>query len=171
MGRGVRGAAALNPFSAVKAAGTSLHLPSCPPSSRQLALRPPSPPTPQAPHPFSAVKVAGKPLRWYAQRRMSPPAPPPPRAAAIHAFELWRNPAPASPGRASPEVGFRVTVGPGASVRTLIHDLGAALGCGAHLTSLRREAVGGFSAERAWPLDVVLPVARRYGRTYRRRPG
>jgi tRNA U55 pseudouridine synthase TruB len=47
------------------------------------------------------------------------------------------------------------------SVQTLVNEIGHRLGCGAHLTHWRREAVGGFSVDNAWTLDVVLPVARK----------
>jgi tRNA pseudouridine55 synthase len=42
-----------------------------------------------------------------------------------------------------------VTVSRGTYVRTLAHDLGKALGCGAHLTALRRVAIGPFRVEAA----------------------
>src|SRR5205085_7063226 len=41
-------------------------------------------------------------------------------------------------------------------VRTLAHDIGAKLGTGAHLSALRRTAVGAFRVEDALPLDEVL---------------
>jgi tRNA pseudouridine55 synthase len=41
-------------------------------------------------------------------------------------------------------------------VRSLAHDLGEALGCGAHLMALRRVASGAFSIADAMPLDDVL---------------
>jgi hypothetical protein len=68
-------------------------------------------------------------------------------------------------------VSFRVVASKGASVRVLAHDLGRALGCGAHLLSLRREAIGGFSVDTAWALDVVLPLARKYAKGALRGPG
>ncbi len=45
-------------------------------------------------------------------------------------------------------------------VQSLVNELGQRLGCGAHVVSMRREAIGGFSVENAWTLEVLLPVAR-----------
>jgi tRNA pseudouridine55 synthase len=50
---------------------------------------------------------------------------------------------------------LRVTASAGFYVRSLAHDLGAALGCGAHLTSLRRTRAGIFGLDDAVALDVV----------------
>jgi tRNA pseudouridine55 synthase len=52
-----------------------------------------------------------------------------------------------------PLVSFRATVSSGTYVRALGRDLGEALGLGAHLTSLRREAIGPFHVARAVTLD------------------
>lgn len=52
-------------------------------------------------------------------------------------------------------------------MRVLAHDLGAALGCGAHLLSLRREAIGGFKVDTAWSLGVLLPLAKKYGKGFK----
>jgi tRNA pseudouridine55 synthase len=62
---------------------------------------------------------------------------------------------------------FKVVASKGASVRVLAHDLGKALGCGAHVTSVRREAMGGFNVSTAWSLDVLLPLARKYAKGFR----
>ena len=50
---------------------------------------------------------------------------------------------------------FLVTVSPGTYVRTLAHDIGAALGVGGSLTSLRRLANAGFTSDAALPLEEV----------------
>jgi tRNA pseudouridine55 synthase len=54
-----------------------------------------------------------------------------------------------------------VTCSSGTYVRTLAHDLGAALGRGAHLSALRRTAVGPFRIDEAVPLEQVGPDAMR----------
>jgi tRNA pseudouridine55 synthase len=54
-----------------------------------------------------------------------------------------------------PEVEFVAEVSTGTYVRALARDLGDALGVGAHLTSLRREAIGLFEVAAAVPLDDV----------------
>ncbi|MBP8276952.1 MAG: tRNA pseudouridine(55) synthase TruB [Propionivibrio sp.] len=50
---------------------------------------------------------------------------------------------------------LRVTCSKGTYIRTLAEDLGRALACGAHLTALRRVAVGSLSIERAVTLDTL----------------
>jgi tRNA pseudouridine55 synthase len=54
-----------------------------------------------------------------------------------------------------PELVFRATVSAGTYLRALARDLGQRLGVGAHLTALRREAIGGLRVEDAVPLDRV----------------
>ncbi|MEI7733303.1 MAG: tRNA pseudouridine(55) synthase TruB [Verrucomicrobiota bacterium] len=51
---------------------------------------------------------------------------------------------------------FRVACTKGTYVRTIAHDLGQRLGCGAHLNSLRRTASGQFDVANATPLDTAL---------------
>lgn len=51
---------------------------------------------------------------------------------------------------------FRVACTKGTYVRTLVHDLGQRLGCGAHLASLRRVDSGKFAVSDATPLETVL---------------
>jgi tRNA pseudouridine55 synthase len=62
---------------------------------------------------------------------------------------------------APPRVTFRATVSAGTYVRALARDLGEALGCGAHLESLRREAVGALRVEDAVAPEAIGPVALR----------
>ena len=54
-----------------------------------------------------------------------------------------------------PEVRFRVVCSAGTYIRTLAHDIGLALGCGAHLTALRRTRVGAFHVAHALPLAAL----------------
>jgi tRNA pseudouridine55 synthase len=58
----------------------------------------------------------------------------------------------------APLVMIDVRCGKGTYIRSLARDIGAALGCGAHLASLRRTAVGTFSIEDAAPLDALGPA-------------
>jgi len=53
---------------------------------------------------------------------------------------------------------FRVACTKGTYVRSLAHDLGQKLGCGAHLTTLRRSASGKFDVAEALPLDAILKL-------------
>lgn len=54
---------------------------------------------------------------------------------------------------------FRATVSAGGYIRSLAHDLGQRLGCGAHLASLRRVAAGPFAAEAALTLEELATLA------------
>ena len=59
-----------------------------------------------------------------------------------------------------PEVDFRVVCSKGFYVRTYAHDIGATLGCGAHLKSLRRTRSGRFTLERAVTVDDLKNAPR-----------
>jgi tRNA pseudouridine55 synthase len=54
---------------------------------------------------------------------------------------------------ALPDVQIDVRCGKGTYIRSIAHDLGERLGCGAHLTALRRTAVGGFDIAQALTLE------------------
>jgi tRNA pseudouridine55 synthase len=58
---------------------------------------------------------------------------------------------------APPLAEFRVVCSTGTYVRSLAHDLGQKLGCGAHLTSLRRTKSGDFASDNSIPVDKVTP--------------
>jgi tRNA pseudouridine55 synthase len=64
-----------------------------------------------------------------------------------------------------PDIRFRITVSPGTYVRAIARDLGERLGVGAHLTALRREAIGGLLVTDAVPLDELTRDALRPVRT------
>ncbi|MDQ3963022.1 MAG: tRNA pseudouridine(55) synthase TruB [Actinomycetota bacterium] len=101
----------------------------------------------QVPPMVSAVKVGGE--RLYAKARRGEEIERAPRAVTIHSFELRAFDAAAQTAR------FDLTCSSGTYVRTLIHDLGQALGVGAHMTSLRRTETSGFSLYDAIALDAV----------------
>jgi tRNA pseudouridine55 synthase len=54
-----------------------------------------------------------------------------------------------------PEVRFRVKCGSGTYIRSLIHDLGQELGCGAYVKELRRTKVGEYSVENAVKVEEI----------------
>jgi tRNA pseudouridine55 synthase len=58
-----------------------------------------------------------------------------------------------------PTAQFRVACTKGTYVRSLVHDLGQRLRCGAHLASLRRVASGRFDVRDAMPLDQILKLS------------
>ena len=83
---------------------------------------------------YSALKHKGIPLHRLARRGVEVKREP--RRVEISRLELtaWE----------SPECTLELTCSPGTYVRTLAHDLGQALGCGAHLAGLTRLASGEF---------------------------
>jgi len=108
----------------------------------------------QQPPLYSAVKIAGERLYKAARRGEAVERPTRP----VHVYALERiAPAPdrspetvePAPGGVLTEAALDLTVSRGTYVRTLAHDLGAALGCGAHLTALRRLSIGPFDVARA----------------------
>jgi len=59
-----------------------------------------------------------------------------------------------------PDVGIFVRCSKGTYLRTLAHDLGQKLGCGAHLHALKRVRVGPFSLEDSVGLDTLMTAAK-----------
>lgn len=99
----------------------------------------------QRPPSYSAVKVGGERMYRAARRGETLEA----AERPIRIYELHANTA------RLPDVSMDVTVSRGTYVRTLAHDLGQALGCGAHLISLRRVATGPFQVEDATGLKAA----------------
>jgi tRNA pseudouridine55 synthase len=99
----------------------------------------------QAPPPYSAKKIDG--VRAYTLARKRTPVQPSMARVTVHhlAVEDYRD------GR----VTVRVRAAAGFYVRSLAHDLGQKLGCGAHLESLRRVRAGSFTEEEAVMLDTL----------------
>ncbi|MFW5969121.1 MAG: tRNA pseudouridine(55) synthase TruB [Halofilum sp. (in: g-proteobacteria)] len=91
----------------------------------------------QLPPMHSALKHAGRPLYEYARRGIEIERSP--RPTVIYDLELL-----AFDGR---DAELEVYCAKGTYVRTLAEDLGAALGCGAHVTALRRTGAGPFGDE------------------------
>ena len=103
----------------------------------------------QRPPRYSAIKVGGEPLYRKARRGEAVEAPP--RRVVIHRLELiaWEP----------PFLTLEMLVSKGTYVRSLAHDLGQPLGCGAYLHALRRTAVGPFRVEEAQTLDRLRQLA------------
>jgi tRNA pseudouridine55 synthase len=98
----------------------------------------------QRPPLYSAVKVRGE--RLYKAARRGEEVEREERPVTVYAIALAES--------SLPELELDLTVSRGTYVRTLAHDLGEALGCGAHLTSLRRVAIGPYRVEAALPPDA-----------------
>jgi len=97
----------------------------------------------QVPPPYSAVKVGGRPA--YARVRAGEAPSLAPRTVQVYSLRLvdYRP----------PRFVLEVECGRGTYVRSLVHDLGMRLGCGAHLTRLVRLRVGPFALAEAVPLE------------------
>ncbi len=99
----------------------------------------------QTPPMHSAIKQGGVPL--YKMARKGREVVREPRFIRVSRFELVRL--------ALPEVEFQVAASKGFYVRTLAHDFGARVGCGGHLSALRRFRVGDFTLGAALPLEEI----------------
>ncbi|QEH43418.1 tRNA pseudouridine(55) synthase TruB [Chitinophaga sp. XS-30] len=93
----------------------------------------------QLPPIHSAIKQNGKPIYHLARKGVDVKVEP--RNITIYAFEITEV--------ALPIVHFRVQCSTGTYIRSLAHDFGAAIGCGAHLSSLCRTRIGLFKLEDA----------------------
>jgi len=103
----------------------------------------------QRPPAYSAVKIEGE--RAYRRARRGEIVAPEPRPVEIRELELVEA--------AVPDLQFRATVSAGTYLRSLARDIGAKLGCGAHLTALRRTAVGPLRLADAVAPEAVTPAA------------
>lgn len=97
----------------------------------------------QVPPMYSALKHAGQPL--YALARKGRSVERAARRIRIHELELQDF--------SGEALELRIRCSKGTYIRTLVEDLGRALGCGAHLESLRRTAAGSFRIDEALTLE------------------
>ncbi len=103
----------------------------------------------QVPPMVSAIKKGGVPLYKLARKGIEVEREP--RLIHIYNFRFTEY--------AEPLGKFRVACTKGTYIRSLAHDLGQQLGCGAHLTSLRRSASGKFDVADALSLDAILQLS------------
>ena len=99
----------------------------------------------QIPPMVSAIKKDGGPL--YKLARQGQEVKRDPRPVFIKRYDLSRI--------ALPEIDFSVDCSKGFYVRSYAHDIGNDLGCGGHLSALRRTRSGRFTLERAVSVDVL----------------
>ena len=103
----------------------------------------------QIPPAYSAKKYKGKPL--YVLARGKKEFELKPSKVFIHFFQLIRyNP---------PLFKFRVKCSPGTYIRSLAHDIGQSLGCGAHLSELTRTDVGNFNVNESYTIEEIKRLA------------
>jgi tRNA pseudouridine55 synthase len=103
----------------------------------------------QTPPMVSAVKKDGVPLYKLARKGVEVEREP--RLVHVYSFRFSTY--------AEPLGTFRVACTKGTYIRSLVHDLGQNLGCGAHLATLRRTVSGKFNVADATPLDAVLGLS------------
>lgn len=104
----------------------------------------------QMPPPFSAKKIHGVPAYKLARKKKEVVLKP--VQVEIKEFEILSVEAAC--------VRFRARVASGTYMRSVAHDMGQALGCGAHLESLRRTAVAEFTLEEAHMLEELGDSAK-----------
>ena len=99
----------------------------------------------QMPPMVSAIKQGGVPL--YKLARQGKTVEREPRLVHVYRYSIDRL--------ALPEIDFTVVCSKGFYVRTYAHDIGEALGCGAHLKNLRRTKSGRFTVDGAITVDEL----------------
>ena len=107
----------------------------------------------QTPPPFSAKKIKGIPAYKLARKQKEVRLEP--VQVEVKELEILSM----NGDRAT----FRARVGSGTYMRSVAHDLGQVLGCGAHLESLRRTSVAEFAAGEAHTLEEVAAAAGKSG--------
>lgn len=104
----------------------------------------------QVPPMYSAVKQGGTPL--YKLARQGQVVEREPRAVSV--YELTAG------AQRGDSIDFEISCSKGTYVRTLIEDIGLELGCGAHVSALRRTRTGPFDVRDAHTLDAIDRLAQ-----------
>ncbi len=104
----------------------------------------------QVPPMYSALKKDGR--RLYSLARRGVQIEREARRINVSKFELLSF--------NKPGVAFRLECSKGTYVRTIAHDIGIKLGCGAHLISLRRTAIGDLRISDAWSIPEIEKAAQ-----------
>jgi len=103
----------------------------------------------QMPPPYSAKKIGGKPA--YKLAREGKPVELKPATVCIASFEIT--------ALEGAEASFTMSISAGGYVRSVAHELGQDLGCGAHLSRLRRTQAGVFTLAEAHTLEELAALA------------
>ncbi len=106
----------------------------------------------QRPPVYSALKVKGE--RLYKKARRGEAVEVAERDVTIYDLEFL--------SKRGPDVDFRVRCARGTYIRSLAHDIGQALGTGAHLVALRRTAIGPFRVEEAFTPEEIARLAQNH---------
>ncbi|HEX5026747.1 MAG TPA: tRNA pseudouridine(55) synthase TruB [Agriterribacter sp.] len=103
----------------------------------------------QVPPAHSAIKKEGKPVYEMARKGIAVHLEP--RTLFIKEFSISHV--------EMPKVYFKVVCSTGTYIRSLAHDFGHALGCGAYLSSLCRTRIGGFTVDHAMSMEAFQQMA------------
>jgi tRNA pseudouridine55 synthase len=101
--------------------------------------------TEQVPSMYSALKYQGQPLYKYAREGIEVPRES--REITVYRLELLRF--------EGDEVDLELHVSKGTYIRTIVDDLGELLGCGAHVSMLRRTVVGSYPSDKMLTLEQL----------------
>lgn len=104
----------------------------------------------QTPPAFSAKKVGGRPAYELARKKQKVELKP--VEVEIYEYKLT--------GIDGSVAHFVIECSSGTYIRSLAHEMGQKLGCGAHLSEITRTAVGEFSLEQAIPLEELTEASR-----------
>jgi tRNA pseudouridine55 synthase len=107
----------------------------------------------QMPPPYSAKKIGGTPA--YKLAREGKPVELKKARVQIATFTIT--------GMEDAEALFEMSISAGGYVRSVAHELGKDLGCGAHLSRLRRTRAGAFALDEAHTLEELEPLAGNVG--------
>ncbi len=105
----------------------------------------------QIPPAFSAIRIDGK--RAYAEARKGNEINIPARDITIHSLDFI--------SAEGPIWTVDITCSKGTYIRSVAHDFGTHLGCGAYLSGLIRTGVGDFTLAEAHPLEMVLSALKK----------
>ncbi len=105
---------------------------------------------PQMPPPYSAKKIHGRPAHEFARKKKPLEL----KAVEIEVYDFHVNEVSGSLAKVSIECAA------GTYIRSLAHDMGAALGCGAHLAEIVRTAVGEFTMDQAAKIEDLERAAK-----------
>src|SRR5579864_2951112 len=104
---------------------------------------------PQMPPPFSAKKIHGKPAHELARKKK--PVELKPVEVEVYEFRITEI--------AGPVARCVIECSAGTYIRSLAHELGERVGCGAHLSEIVRTAVGEFALDQAIPVEELVAAA------------
>ena len=99
----------------------------------------------QVPPMYSALKLNGKALYKYARKGVMVERAP--RPVEIYSFDILKF--------EFPDIHFRIKCSKGTYIRVIANDLGAKLGCGAYLKSLRRTQIGSYNVSDAFEVEEL----------------